>query len=127
MQDPFLPDTNLKIPVNLAIQKNLMDTIRKYIQKLAAHQEVCQYLFLQTESLIRWDHQGQDNIKEGDLIIIFSERFQQKEYVKRVDEWLEQSRLWMYERQISYQLIRLSDAFENSLRDFLKVRKLLIR
>jgi len=53
--------------------------------------------------------------------------FQQKEYVKRVDEWLEQSRLWMYERQISYQLIRLSDAFENSLRDFLKVRKLLIR
>ena len=53
--------------------------------------------------------------------------FQQKEYIKRVDEWLEQSRLWMYERQISYQLIRLSDAFENSLRDFLKVRKLLIR
>ena len=53
--------------------------------------------------------------------------FQQKEYVKRMDEWLEQSRLWMYERQISYQLIRLSDAFENSLRDFLKVRKLLIR
>jgi len=53
--------------------------------------------------------------------------FQQKEYVKRVDEWLEQSRLWMHERQISYQLIRLSDAFENSLRDFLKVRKLLIR
>ena len=53
--------------------------------------------------------------------------FQQKEYVKRVDEWIKQSRLWMYERQISYQLIRLSDAFENSLRDFLKVRKLLIR
>ena len=53
--------------------------------------------------------------------------FQQKEYVERVDEWIKQSRLWMYERQISYQLIRLSDAFENSLRDFLKVRKLLIR
>ena len=53
--------------------------------------------------------------------------FQQKEYVERVDEWIKQSRLWMYERQISYQLIRLSDPFENSLRDFLKVRKLLIR
>ena len=53
--------------------------------------------------------------------------FQQKEYVERVEEWIKQSRLWMYERQISYQLIRLSDAFENSLRDFLKVRKLLIR
>jgi uncharacterized protein (DUF58 family) len=53
--------------------------------------------------------------------------FHQREYVERVDEWVKQSRLWMYERQISYQLIRLSDAFENSLRDFLKVRKLLIR
>ena len=52
---------------------------------------------------------------------------QQKEYVRRVDQWIEQSRLWMYERQISYQLIRLSDPFENSLRDFLKVRKLLVR
>ena len=52
---------------------------------------------------------------------------QQKEYVERVEEWINQSRQWMYERQISYQLIRLSDAFENSLRDFLKVRKLLIR
>jgi uncharacterized protein (DUF58 family) len=53
--------------------------------------------------------------------------FQQKEYVERVEDWIKQSRLWMNERQISYQLIRLSDAFENSLRDFLKIRKLLIR
>jgi uncharacterized protein (DUF58 family) len=52
---------------------------------------------------------------------------QQKEYVRRVDQWIEQSRLWMYEHKISYQLIRLSDPFENSLRDFLKVRKLLVR
>jgi uncharacterized protein (DUF58 family) len=53
--------------------------------------------------------------------------FQQKEYAERVADWINQSRLWMYEKQISYQLIRLSDAFENSLRDFLKVRKLLMR
>lgn len=52
---------------------------------------------------------------------------QQKEYVARVAEWIKHSRLWMYERQISYQLIRLNDPFENSLRDFLKVRKTLIR
>ena len=52
---------------------------------------------------------------------------QQKEYVARVAEWIKQSRLWMYERQISYTLIRLNDPFENSLRDFLKVRKNLIR
>jgi hypothetical protein len=52
---------------------------------------------------------------------------QQKEYVARVAEWIKQSRLWMYERQISYQLIRLNDPYENSLREFLKVRKTLIR
>jgi hypothetical protein len=33
----------------------------------------------------------------------------------------------MFEKQISYQLIQLSDPFEKSLRDFLSVRKLLIR
>lgn len=51
----------------------------------------------------------------------------QKQYVTRLTEWLEQSRLWMYEKQISYQLIRLSDSFEKSLRDFLRVRKSIIR
>lgn len=51
----------------------------------------------------------------------------QKEYAKRVGQWIEQSRLWMYERQINYHLIRLSDPFENVLRDFLKVRKVLNR
>ena len=53
--------------------------------------------------------------------------FQQKQYEERVTDWVNQSRLWMYEKQISYQLIRLSDAFENSLYNFLKVRKLMIR
>jgi uncharacterized protein (DUF58 family) len=52
---------------------------------------------------------------------------QKSQYKKRIDDWIAQSRLWMYEKQISYQLVRLNDAFENSLRDFLKVRKLLIR
>ncbi|HKZ38990.1 MAG TPA: DUF58 domain-containing protein [Chryseolinea sp.] len=54
-------------------------------------------------------------------------RSQQKQYVERVMQWLKQSRLWMYERQISYQLIKLNDPFEKTLRDFLKVRKNLIR
>ena len=54
-------------------------------------------------------------------------RLQQKQYVESVANWIKQSRLWMYERQISYQLIRLSDPFENSLRDFLSVRKTLAR
>jgi uncharacterized protein (DUF58 family) len=52
---------------------------------------------------------------------------QQREYVERVMQWIKQSRLWMYERQISYQLIKLNDPFEKTLRDFLKVRKTLTR
>lgn len=51
----------------------------------------------------------------------------QKQYIERVGEWVKQSRLWMYEKQISYQLIRLSDPFEKSLPDFLRVRKSIIR
>jgi uncharacterized protein (DUF58 family) len=54
-------------------------------------------------------------------------RLQQKQYGERVSEWIQQSRLWMYERQISYQLVLLSDPFENALRDFLKMRKMLVR
>src|SRR5688500_812839 len=52
---------------------------------------------------------------------------QRLKYIGRVETWIKQSRLWLHERKISYQLIRLDDAFENSLRDFLKIRKLLIR
>jgi uncharacterized protein (DUF58 family) len=50
----------------------------------------------------------------------------QKKYIERVTQWIKQSRLWMYEKQISYQLIRLDDPFEKTLRDFLKVRKTMI-
>jgi hypothetical protein len=52
---------------------------------------------------------------------------QQKQYVERLTEWMQQSRHWMHERQINYQLITLSDPFEKSLRDFLKARKTLMR
>jgi uncharacterized protein (DUF58 family) len=48
-------------------------------------------------------------------------------YINRVTEWIKKSRLWMYERQITSNLIRLSDPFEKSLRDFLRVRKSVIR
>lgn len=50
-----------------------------------------------------------------------------KQYTERVAGWMTQSRLWMYEKQINYHLIRLSDPFEKSLRDFLRVRKSIIR
>jgi uncharacterized protein (DUF58 family) len=54
-------------------------------------------------------------------------RQQRERYVKRVDDWIKRSRVWMLEKQISYRLIALNDPFEKSLRAFLSVRKLMIR
>lgn len=52
---------------------------------------------------------------------------QRDRYTQKMNEWLNHSRMWMYERRISYHQVRLQDPFENSLRDFLKVRKTLAR
>lgn len=52
---------------------------------------------------------------------------QQKDYAKRVKEWLQASRGWMLEKQIYYQLIYINDPVENVLRNFLTVRKSLMR
>jgi len=52
---------------------------------------------------------------------------QQAPYVERVQKWIQRSRLWMLEKQISYHLVMLNDSFEKVLRDFLKVRKSIAR
>lgn len=52
---------------------------------------------------------------------------QQKEYSKRINEWLKSSRGWMLEKQITYYLIFLDDSFETVLRNFLTLRKSLNR
>lgn len=52
---------------------------------------------------------------------------QKEQYVARVTTWLQQSRMWMLEKHITYQLVSMHDAFEKTLRDFLKVRKTLMR
>lgn len=52
---------------------------------------------------------------------------QQKDYAKKVKEWLQASRGWMLEKQIYYRLIYINDPVENVLRNFLTVRKSLMR
>jgi uncharacterized protein (DUF58 family) len=54
-------------------------------------------------------------------------RIQQKEYKTRVDNWLKESRMWMLEKQINYQLVIMDQPIDNMLRDFLTARKRLIR
>jgi uncharacterized protein (DUF58 family) len=52
---------------------------------------------------------------------------QQKHYVERLNQWIQKSRMWMLEKQISYHLVLMTDPFEKTLRDFLKIRKAMIR
>jgi uncharacterized protein (DUF58 family) len=48
-------------------------------------------------------------------------------YTERVKAWILKSRAWMLEKQIAYHLVMLDDPFEQTLRDFLIVRKKLAR
>ena len=52
---------------------------------------------------------------------------QQRAYTRRVNDWLQQSRSWMLEKHIGYQLVRMNDDAESVLISFLNSRKRLFR
>jgi uncharacterized protein (DUF58 family) len=52
---------------------------------------------------------------------------QQKDYSKKLTAWLQDSRIWMLEKQINYQLVYLNDSVDIVLRNFLNTRKSLMR
>ena len=52
---------------------------------------------------------------------------QQKEYSQRVQHWLANSRKWMLEKQINYQLVFINEPVDIVLRNFLQARKALLR
>lgn len=54
-------------------------------------------------------------------------RSQQVDYKERVQAWLSQSRLWMLEKQINYQLVTLNEPVDEVLRNFLTIRKRVVR
>jgi uncharacterized protein (DUF58 family) len=54
-------------------------------------------------------------------------RVQQADYRERMQTWLTHSRSWMLEKQINYQLVQLNEPVEEVLRNFLTVRKRLVR
>lgn len=54
-------------------------------------------------------------------------RTEQAGYKNRVQEWLEQSRTWMLERQINYRLVQMNEPVEEVVRNFLTIRKRLVR
>ena len=52
---------------------------------------------------------------------------QQKQYSEHINKWVRESRMWMLERHINYELVQMNNSFEQSLRNFLKVRKSILR
>lgn len=51
---------------------------------------------------------------------------QKKIYTRKVNEWLQQSRSWMLEKQVDYQLVRMNHTVESVLTRFLNGRKRLL-
>lgn len=52
---------------------------------------------------------------------------QQKEYTARMTEWVQETRLTLLEKGVSYHQIIMNDSLDQVLRDFLKKRKSLVR
>lgn len=52
---------------------------------------------------------------------------QKREYTRRVKAWMDESRAWMLEKQIDYELVRMDQPVESSLIRFLNNRKRLMR
>lgn len=51
----------------------------------------------------------------------------QKEYKNRMDRWIDETRNRLLEKNITYTLISLDEPIDNTLRNFLKTRKALLR
>jgi len=52
---------------------------------------------------------------------------QKKAYTRKINDWLQQSRSWMLEKHIDYQLVRMNHTVESVLIGFLNSRKRLFR
>ena len=67
-----------------------------------------------------------EDLETGNRMKVDTE-LQQKTYSLQVKDWIETSRDWMLEKQISYHLTLMDEPVEDTLRNFLKVRKSLLR
>lgn len=67
-----------------------------------------------------------EDLETGERLKIDTDT-QQQSYRKRIEGWLQEIKDWMLQKQINYELVRMDQAVEPLLRDFLKVRKSMIR
>lgn len=67
-----------------------------------------------------------EDLETGERLKIDTDS-QQQAYRERLDNWLQGVKDWMLQKQINYQLVRMNEPLEPLLRDFLKIRKTMIR
>jgi uncharacterized protein (DUF58 family) len=103
--------------------------LQKFISKLKTPKNEVIVFHLMGRHETELDFDGSftfEDLESKDRLKVDS-RIQQKEYKTRVDNWLKESRMWMLEKQINYQLVIMDQPIDNMLRDFLTARKRLIR
>jgi uncharacterized protein (DUF58 family) len=103
--------------------------IHRFISRLktSRNEVIVFHLLGKTEST--FDYQGSFTFEDLETrtrtkVDTYSE---QKAYKQRMQEWLEESRAWMLEKQINYNLVYLDQSVELVLQNFLTVRKRLAR
>lgn len=67
-----------------------------------------------------------EDLETGERLKIDTD-IQQKTYRERLNSWLQDLKDWMLQKQINYQLVRMDEPLEPMLRDFLKIRKTMVR
>jgi len=103
--------------------------IQKFISRLkTSRNEVIVFqvmgndeLNLETEGVFTFEDLETGERRKVDTIA------QQKAYTKKVNDWIQQSRSWMLEKQIDYNLVRMNHTVESVLIHFLNSRKRLFR
>lgn len=78
-------------------------------------------LALETEGVFTFEDLETGERRKVDTIA------QQKTYTRKVNDWIQQSRSWMLEKQIDYHLVRMNHTVESVLIHFLNSRKRLFR
>jgi uncharacterized protein (DUF58 family) len=103
--------------------------LQKFISKLktSKNEVIVFHLMGRHETELDFDGSFTFEDLESKARLKVDSRIQQKEYKTRVDNWLKESRMWMLEKQINYQLVIMDQPIDNMLRDFLTARKRLIR
>jgi uncharacterized protein (DUF58 family) len=103
--------------------------LQKFISKLktSKNEVIVFHLMGRHETELDFDGSFTFEDLESKARLKVDSRLQQKEYKSKVDSWLKESRMWMLEKQINYQLVIMDQPIDNMLRDFLTARKRLIR